>query len=134
MNKSRMKKFRWMLGLTNMLVREGEGKGGGFDVFWQKGVDVSLRNISEYFMDMDVNEEDSFCRLFTRVYGEAQGDLKYRTWQQMRGLHVQPGKPWLCAGDFNEILFFMKKRGEGCEVKRAWIGLEMLWSIVICMT
>jgi len=29
MNKHGMEKFRWMLVLTNMLVREGKGKGGG---------------------------------------------------------------------------------------------------------
>ena len=93
MNKRKMEKFRWMLGLTNMLVREGKGKGGGFAVFWQKGVDVSLRSISDYFMDVDVKEEDGFCWRFTGVYGEAHSELKYRTWQQLCGLHVQPVKP-----------------------------------------
>jgi hypothetical protein len=111
MNKRRMEKFRWMLVLTNMLVREGKGKGGGFAVFWRKGVDVSLRSISDYFMDVDVKEEDGFCWRFTGVYGEAHSELKYRTWQQLCGLHVQPVKPWLCAGDFNEILLSHEKEG-----------------------
>lgn len=72
---------------------------------------MSLRNIAQYYIDVDVKEDDGFEWRFTRVYGEAQGDLKYRTWQHLRGLHVQPAKPWLCAGDFNKILLSHEKEG-----------------------
>jgi exonuclease III len=30
LDKRRMENFRWRLGLTNMLVQKGEGKGGGY--------------------------------------------------------------------------------------------------------
>jgi exonuclease III len=42
LNKRRMERFRWMLGLTNMLVHKGGGKGGGIAVFWRRGIDISL--------------------------------------------------------------------------------------------
>ena len=45
------------------------------------------------------------------MYGEARAELKHCTWSQMRDLCVQPTVPWLCAGDFNEILFAHEKEG-----------------------
>jgi hypothetical protein len=35
-------------------------------------------------------KEDGFCWRFTGVYGEARSELKFRTWQQLRNLHVNP--------------------------------------------
>ena len=32
----------------------------GFAVFWRRGVDVSLRNIAQYRIDVDVKEDDGF--------------------------------------------------------------------------
>jgi exonuclease III len=45
LEKRRLEKFRWKLGLVNMLAHKGERK-GGIAVFWRRGVDVSLRRIS----------------------------------------------------------------------------------------
>ena len=48
-----------------------------------------------------------------RIYGEARTNLKYKTWEVMEELrlHQPTGIPWLCAGDFNEILFHHEKEG-----------------------
>jgi hypothetical protein len=67
--------------------------------------------MSQYYIDVDIKGDDGFSWRFTGVYGEAQSDLKHRTWQQIRNLHVVPTRPWLCAGDFNEILFSHEKEG-----------------------
>ena len=79
---------------------------------------MSLRNTVQYYIDVDV-KDDGFEWRFTGVYGESKGDLKYRTWQQLQGLYAEPAKPWLCAGDFNEILLSHEKEGgrpqsQGC--------------------
>ena len=63
-----------------------------------------LRNISKYHIDMDVKGEDGFQWRFIGVYGEAQHGQKHKTWEDLRNLRVTPIKPWLCAGDFNEVL------------------------------
>jgi len=70
-----------------------------------------LRNISKYHIDMDVKGEDGFQWRFTGVYGEAQHGQKHKTWEDLRNLRVTPIKPWLCAGDFNEILLAHEKEG-----------------------
>lgn len=101
-----------MLGLTNMLVHKGGGKGGGIAVFWRRGINISLCGMSQYYIDVDVQEESGAKWRFTGVYGESQSDIKWRTWQQLKALYVDPVIPWMFAGDFNEILFSHGKEGE----------------------
>jgi hypothetical protein len=67
--------------------------------------------MSQYIIDVDVKEDNGFEWRFIGVYGEAQADRKHRTWQQLKDLYVDPAKPWMCAGDFNEILFSHDKEG-----------------------
>jgi hypothetical protein len=90
--------------------RKGKEK-GGIAVFWWRGINVSLRGLSQYYIDVDVKEDDGIAWRFTGVYGEAQSQLKHRTWQQLKALHVDPVQPWLCVGDFNDILFSHEKEG-----------------------
>ena len=112
LDERRMQKFRWLLGLPNMLVQNGEGKGGGIAVMWRRGVDVSLRHMSKYYIDLDVTEMDGAKWRFTGIYGESHADQKHKTWEAMRSLAGHPGGgAWMCAGDFNEILFVHEKEG-----------------------
>jgi hypothetical protein len=50
---------------------------------------------------------------FTCVYGEARTEFKHKTWEMMGELHSEINEPipWLCAGDFNEILYHHEKEG-----------------------
>jgi exonuclease III len=53
LDKRRLEKFRWMLGLTNMLVRSRK-RMEGIAVFWRRGIDVSLQGMSQHYIDVDV--------------------------------------------------------------------------------
>jgi hypothetical protein len=107
-----MERFKWLLGLGNMVVRNCVGK-GGIAVLWWTGVDVALRNFSDNHIDMDVSEADGFGWRFTGIYGFPQAEYKHRTWTLLKDLKAQDDLPWLCAGDFNEIMFQFEKEG-GC--------------------
>jgi hypothetical protein len=98
-------------GLDEHASPEGGWKRGGIAVFWRRGFNVALRGMPQYYIDVDVKEDDGFTWRFTGVYGEAQSDLKHRTWQHLRNLYDDPSLPWMCAGDFNEILFSYEKEG-----------------------
>jgi hypothetical protein len=49
----------------------------------------------------------------TGVYGESQWERKEETWTMLKMLKQQhqDGRPWLCLGDFNEILSNSEKEG-----------------------
>ena len=41
---------------------------------------------------------------FTGFYGEPRRERRHRSWELLHFLSNQSSAPWLCAGDFNEIL------------------------------
>ncbi|KAL0388103.1 UNVERIFIED_CONTAM: putative mitochondrial protein [Sesamum radiatum] len=48
---------------------------------------------------------------FSGVYGEPDTQKRVHFWALLRQLHFQSSRPWLCAGDFNEILAHSEKEG-----------------------
>jgi hypothetical protein len=56
-----MERFEFQLGLTNMVVVNAEGQGGG--------IAVNVRNCMGNHIDMDVKDEDAFVGRFTSIYG-----------------------------------------------------------------
>jgi hypothetical protein len=62
-------------------------------------------------IDVDVIEEDGFKWRLTGIYGEPRQDMREETWKLLRTLHHQANLPWLCVGDFNEIMFNYEKQG-----------------------
>lgn len=47
--------------------------------------------------------EQELWRL-TGFYGEAKRELRYQSWELLDWLSAQSSLPWLCVGDFNEVL------------------------------
>ncbi|PNT67191.1 hypothetical protein BRADI_3g22376v3 [Brachypodium distachyon] len=62
--KSKLEKFRWMLGLPNLLARDWDETGGrGMALFWRSDVDVVLHDYSRYHIDVEVTESSGFVGL-----------------------------------------------------------------------
>ena len=51
LTKERMERFRWMLGMTNMVAKSCVGRSGGVALFWRRDLDVRLRSFSKYHID-----------------------------------------------------------------------------------
>jgi ribonuclease HI len=58
-----------------------------------------------------VKEENGLEWRLTGIYGEPKSEEKQKTWRLLRILNNLYSKPWLCLGDFNEILFGCEKEG-----------------------
>ncbi|KAJ1296995.1 hypothetical protein BS78_01G344600 [Paspalum vaginatum] len=95
----RIERFRWTLQMPNVVVKDCVGCSGG------------LVLISKYHIDVVVKEEDGREWRLTGIYGEPRAEEKEKTWRLMRVLNNLYKKPWLCLGDFNEILFASEKEG-----------------------
>ena len=92
-----------------------------FAVLWREGINLVLRSKSKYHIDMKVETTGEEKWRFTGIYGEAQTEEKYKTWDLLGRLHSEMTNhmAWLCAGDFNEILYSYEKEGgaprsQGC--------------------
>jgi exonuclease III len=111
MDDKRMVWFKSLLGFPNMVVRNCEGKSGGLALFWKKQINAELHSFSRYHIDIIITEHDGFKWRFTGIYGEPATDKREKTWKLLRILNQQLKLPWLCAGDFNEIMYGHEKKG-----------------------
>ena len=111
MDRRRIEGLRWSLGMTNLVVKDCEGKSGGLAIFWKKEINFQLRAVSRLYLDGDVVEEDGFVWRFTGFNGEPRTERKEVSWRALRALNAARRHPWLCMGDFNEILVGHEKEG-----------------------
>ncbi|XP_074315430.1 uncharacterized protein LOC141651628 [Silene latifolia] len=86
------------------------GRSGGLAFLWRKDLNVVFRAASVHFMDFDIEMDGSKWRL-TGFYGWPSIQDRHLSWQLLRTLAAESQDPWLCVGDFNEILFADEMKG-----------------------
>ena len=70
-----------------------------------------MEDSSKYFIDtiIDKNTDNTWC--FTSFYEEPITSRSCEAWESLRRLNFNLDTPWLCAGDFNEIVRQEEKLG-----------------------
>ena len=107
-----MKKVKLKLGFVNGLYVQRQGKGGGLTVFWKMEVNLEIKSYSKFHIDAIVTEEGSgFSWRLTGFYGHPETHRRRESWRFLNTLNNQFRLPWLCFGDFNEILSQEEKSG-----------------------
>jgi hypothetical protein len=76
MDRGRIEGLRWRLGLTNLVVKDCNGKCGGLAIFWRKGVNFQLHTVARLYIDGEVVEDDGFIWQLMGFYGEPCSDKK----------------------------------------------------------
>ena len=104
MDWKRIERFRWILKMPNLVVKDCNGLSGGLALFWNKEIDLTVKSLSRYHIDAVVKEEDGRQWRFTGIYGEPKVEDRGKTWKLLCILKNMYRMPWLCAGDFNEVL------------------------------
>ena len=80
-------------------------------VFWKKKVDFSVDTYSLNHIDAVVNKGKEEEWRFTAFYGEFNTNNHHISWATLRRLNSKHSLPWLCVGNFNEIIRAHKKLG-----------------------
>lgn len=90
----------------------GRRRAGGLGLLWNEEVEIQLLSYSINHIDVEVKDifENKSWR-FTGFYGNPEDDKKALSWNLLSILKNQSDLPWLCAGDFNEILMESEKMG-----------------------
>lgn len=94
------------LGYANAIVVKSEGQSGGLVMLWRHDVIVSEMSKSRLHIDVVLSCDClriSHWRV-TGFYGEPRRERRKNSWFLMRFLKAQSNAPWLCLGDFNEVL------------------------------
>lgn len=77
---------------------------GGLALFWKSSINLIVKDSSKYFIDIsiDKNTKNEWC--FTGFYEELETVRRSEAWDSLHRLNHHQNTPWLCAGDFNELL------------------------------
>ncbi|XP_074318889.1 uncharacterized protein LOC141655723 [Silene latifolia] len=89
---------------------DSAGRAGGLALLWKKDVDCTFRSSSLHHMDCVVRNEGGEWRL-TGFYGWPNVADRHLSWELLRLLGAQSLLPWVCIGDFNEVLFSTEMKG-----------------------
>lgn len=103
MRDNKVRRFLWSLGFDGCFAVSSEGKSGGLALFWINKYSVSLQHYSPNIIDVLISNSDSPWRC-TFVYGEPKVELRQKFWDQLRFIRAQWAGPWVCLGDFNDVL------------------------------
>ncbi|KAL0354276.1 UNVERIFIED_CONTAM: hypothetical protein Sangu_1008900 [Sesamum angustifolium] len=82
-----------------------QGRWGGLMILWTKEMMVQLRSFSKEHIDVEIrgNSVMGMWRM-TGFYGTLLVAHQQQSRKRLIQLAHQPDMPWLCVGDFNEIL------------------------------
>ena len=78
--------------------------GGGLALFWKKDFHLSIESSFQNHVDVVINKDKENAWHFTGIYRALETHLRMETWNLIRELKIQFSLPWLCGGDFNELL------------------------------
>jgi hypothetical protein len=92
------------LGYANAFAVSSNGRSGGLGIFWNNNISVTLLPYSQYHIDAIITEGDTDPWRLTCVYGEAQVSERHKTWDMLKFIRSTSPLPWVCIGDFNEVL------------------------------
>ena len=109
---NRMKRVKEKINFANGFHVQREGKGGGLAMFWRKEMNLEIKSFSQHHIDAVVTEEGTgFMWRITGFYGHSETHHRKESWDFLNTLNRQYKLPWLCFGDFNEILSRKEKLG-----------------------
>nr|XP_023895642.1 uncharacterized protein LOC112007519 [Quercus suber] len=121
-------------------------RAGGLALLWKNSLHVDLLSYSPRHIDVVISEKQGMKKWrFTEFYGHPETSKRGESWLLLENLSRQCNLPWVCMGDFNEIMHAKEKIGGGvrpegqmryfcetinrCRLKdMGYVGSDYTWS------
>ncbi|KAF5447348.1 hypothetical protein F2P56_032905 [Juglans regia] len=98
--------------MANSFVVDSRGASGGLAFIWNDYVNVNLLSYSQNHISLSVNTNMvNQTWTLTGFYGDHVTGRRKLSWALLRALQPADDHPWLCLGDYNEILSNGEKVG-----------------------
>lgn len=107
-----MGRLKRHLGVEGVIYVPRDGKAGGLCLIWRDGLPVTFLLSSLGHIDARVGYENQLIYRLTNFYGHPKQSLRQLSWELLRNLSNVDHGPWLCCGDFNEVLSISEKTGD----------------------
>ena len=112
MNKRESNKKRRSMSHMNCLFVLSKGQSGGLAMIWTKDTSLDIVTYDPHHINAIVTElEFGFKWRVIGFYGHSEMHQRHESWKLLTSLHHQYQLPWLCLGDFNEIVSMSEKQG-----------------------
>ncbi|XP_028761010.1 uncharacterized protein LOC114719664 [Neltuma alba] len=108
----KVERWRRRLDFQNKVYVEPIRIGGGLAVWWNDDIQLQLIKADKNIVHLKVVkglEMDS--GFLTLIYGPPRKQDRGSWWRRLRGLDPGEAVPWLCCGDFNDLMFDFEKEG-----------------------
>ena len=79
-------------------------RGGGLALFWKSSINIEVVDSHRYYIDTIINGNTEDAWRFTGFYGKPETHRRSEAWNKLRSLNARMNIPWICGGDFNEIV------------------------------
>ncbi|KAM1813664.1 hypothetical protein ACFX11_027427 [Malus domestica] len=112
MKDHRIAKVRRRMGYVNGFDMAPVGTAGGLSLWWDDLIQVDVIDSSKHYIDArcSIAESQTMFR-FTGVYGTSYRAENEEFWRGMIQNFSPDRIPWICGGDFNEVLWDHEKAG-----------------------
>ena len=87
------------------------GHSGGLGLYWRSLINLTIEGSNKYYIDDVVDKGLESEWRFTGFYGEPNTVRRNEAWIKLRSLNSRLERPWLCCGDFNDIIIQDEKLG-----------------------
>ena len=111
-NRNTLERLKSKLGYEGLFVVEPLGRSGGIALFWKASSKVRLIKFSRNFIDVEVEYQELGKWRMTGFYGFPESSRRRDSWNLLRTLSDVSSLPWVCIGDFNDLLAANEKRGK----------------------
>ena len=116
----------------------------GLALFWREGLSVEVLDSDQSHIDTVVKGGVSTDWWhFTGFYGSPDTSRRNESWDLLKRIRDRSSSPWLCIGDFNEIVYESEKEGGSSRLRRQmknfsetinWCGLTDLGYVGLSFT
>ena len=111
LDEKRLEVLRCQWGFVGKFVVPSRGQSGGLALFWRRQIMVSISSYSHHHIDALMDFDAETVWRFTGFYGSPTVLGKLAAWDLIWVLRGHHTLPWLCGGDFNELLQAEEKWG-----------------------
>ena len=95
----------------NFFVAPHHNRGRGLALLWKETFAIKVLTFSDNHIDGVVDQGLDDAWHFTGFYGEPETASREHSWNLLKDLSHRHSLPWICLGDFNEIVRLEEKKG-----------------------
>ncbi|PNT77188.1 hypothetical protein BRADI_1g58881v3 [Brachypodium distachyon] len=130
LSKQRVEGLASTLDFDSAFAVASSGGSGGLCMYWKSSLNLQIKTFSKYHIDSIIMEDGKDPWRLTCFYGEATRTLRHLSWQMLCFLRGESTLPWMCLGDFNEVL--CREEHLGINEREGWQMDNFREAIDIC--